>query len=87
MGRVGVMGGITITRLWVIVSRVIVLRDRSDNDVSRTQTGLRIVDPFEPDHAARRWLVAESIDDLALGWGFLAADVCALLKGDPGQPA
>lgn len=56
------------------------------HDVFRTRTGLRIVGPFEPDHAARQRLVAESIDDLALGWGFLTADVGALLNQGPGQP-
>ncbi|XVU24208.1 AlbA family DNA-binding domain-containing protein [Actinoplanes sp. CA-054009] len=50
------------------------------NDISRTQTGLRIVGPFEPDHAARQRLVADSLSDLTLGWGFLAADVNSLLS-------
>ncbi|MEU8655826.1 AlbA family DNA-binding domain-containing protein [Actinoplanes philippinensis] len=49
------------------------------HDVSRTQTGLRIVGPFEPDRAARQRLVADSLSDLALGWGFLSADVNGLL--------
>jgi hypothetical protein len=48
-------------------------------DVSRTQTGLRIVGPFEPDRAARQRLVADSLNDLAIGWGFLTADVNGLL--------
>ncbi|WP_433294569.1 hypothetical protein ACQP2F_33435 [Actinoplanes sp. CA-030573] len=44
-------------------------------DVSRTQTALRIVGPFDPDRETRRHLVADSLNDLAIGWGFLAADV------------
>ncbi|MFB9849761.1 helix-turn-helix domain-containing protein [Micromonospora andamanensis] len=50
------------------------------HDVSRTQTGLRIVGPFEPDRAARQRLVADSLNDLALSWGFLTADVNGLLS-------
>ncbi|MBU2669936.1 ATP-binding protein [Actinoplanes bogorensis] len=50
------------------------------HDVSRTQTGLRIVGPFEPDHVARRRLVADSLSDLALSLGFLTADVNGLLS-------
>jgi hypothetical protein len=50
------------------------------HDVARTQTGLRIVGPFEPDRAARRRLVADSLNDLALSWGFLTADVNGLLS-------
>jgi hypothetical protein len=49
------------------------------HDVSRTQTALRVVGPFEPDRAARQRLVADSLSDLALSWGFLTADVNGLL--------
>ena len=54
------------------------------HDVSRTQTGLRVVGPLEPDRATRRRLLAEGIAETALGWGFLDADVNALLTPDPG---
>ncbi|MBM2623395.1 ATP-binding protein [Actinoplanes sp. LDG1-06] len=56
------------------------------HNVSRTQTALRIVGPFDPDHAARQRLVADSLTDLALGWGFLAADVNGLLAKKCGSP-
>ncbi|MGA5304597.1 helix-turn-helix domain-containing protein [Nucisporomicrobium flavum] len=70
------------------VARQLILPDILDlaplgdgpHDVSRTQTGLRIVGPFEPDRAARRRLVADSLNDLALSWGFLSADVHGLLS-------
>jgi Schlafen, AlbA_2 len=57
------------------------------HDISRTQTGLRVVGPFEPDGAARHRLLAEGIAETALGWGFLEADVNALLTEVPGHPA
>lgn len=53
-------------------------------DISRTQTAFRIIGPFEPDRAARQRLVADSLNDLVLGWGFLAADVNDLLTQESG---
>lgn len=49
------------------------------HDVARTQTGFRIIGPFEPDLVSRHCLVADSLNDLALGWGFLSADVNGLM--------
>jgi len=57
------------------------------HDISRTQTGLRVIGPFEPDRAARHRLLAEGIAETALGWGFLETDVKALLTEVPGHPA
>lgn len=48
-------------------------------DVSRTQTGLRIISSFESDQPARQRMVSDSLNDLAFGWGFLAADVNGLM--------
>ncbi|SCL70405.1 hypothetical protein GA0070606_5388 [Micromonospora citrea] len=48
------------------------------SEVFRSETGLRVVGPFGLNRASQRRMVAEGLDELALGWGHFDIDSEAL---------
>ncbi|WP_210406005.1 hypothetical protein, partial [Micromonospora sp. MH33] len=48
------------------------------SEVFRSETGLRVVGPFGLNRASQRRMVAEGLDELALGWGHFNIDSEAL---------